>query len=145
MIQLKIIDETKIDQVTGVKDSAQDYLGDKDWPGNSNRGQFARNTLNLGQHVCCARKMIYTKTSTCIRVEWFTILAIFENGNIVVDKVYFCELNFRKIGKYGSRTAKFSFSKNHRSLKNSYFVNTLQISSFYFKERLSNGKFEETF
>ena len=48
MIQLKIIDETKIDQVTGDNDSAQDYWWDKDWSGNSNRGQLASNTLNLG-------------------------------------------------------------------------------------------------
>ena len=36
MIQLKIINETKIDQVTGDNDSDQDYWWDKEW--SVNRG-----------------------------------------------------------------------------------------------------------
>ena len=47
-----------------------------------------------------------------------------------------------KIGNLGSahsrgaRAASFSFSVNHRDLKNEYFCEKLQIPSFYYKESL---------
>ena len=41
----------------------------------------------------------------------------------------------------GACAAKFSFTKNHRDLRNDFFEN-LQIASFYIKELLLEIKFE---
>ena len=52
----------------------------------------------------------------------YKFFEIFKSGHIAADQVYFYELNSKK-------SAKFSFSKNHRVLKNKHMFNDL-ISSF---------------
>ena len=56
----------------------------------------------------------------------FHFFAIFENGHIAIDWLYFYEFNSKKSANFaacasGPRAAKFSFSKNHRDLENEYF------------------------
>ena len=51
-------------------------------------------------------------------MERFSFFVIFENGHSAVDWLYFYEFNTKK-------TAKFSFSKNHRDLKNWFFGENL--------------------
>ena len=56
-----------------------------------------------------------------------TFFAIFENGHMAIDWLYFYEFNLKKSANFaacthGARAAKFSFfKKNHRDLENEYF------------------------
>ena len=59
----------------------------------------------------------------------------FESGNIAADQVYFNEANSRKSATFvtrarGSCAAKFSFFKNHRVLKNEYFLKICKYLHF---------------
>ena len=49
----------------------------------------------------------------------FHFFAIFENGHIAFDWLYFYEFNSKKSANFAAsaRAAKFSFSKNHRDLE----------------------------
>ena len=57
----------------------------------------------------------------------FHFVAIFENGHIPIDWLYFYEFNSKKSANFAARVlgtlaAKFSFSKKHRDFKNKYFL-----------------------
>ena len=68
---------------------------------------------------------LHNTQSPCWALGWsdFHFFSIFKNGHIAIDGLYFYyyELICKKSANFASRTAKFSFSKNHRDLENEYF------------------------
>ena len=69
------------------------------------------------------------KQAVLIILGWsdLPLFGIFEIGHISADQVYFYELNCKKSAnltacEYDTRSAKFSFSKNHRDLKMKKFL-----------------------
>ena len=68
---------------------------------------------------------LHNTQSPCWALGWsdFHFFSILKNGHIAIDVLYFYyyELICKKSAIFASRTAKFSFSKNHRDLENEYF------------------------
>ena len=70
------------------------------------------------------------------------LFAIFENGHIAADKEYFEEFNSEKSPSLEARAAhtrqSFQVQKIPETLKMIFFLENLQIVSFYIKEQSPN-------
>ena len=58
------------------------------------------------------------------------------------DLHFFAIVENRHTARSHGTVCIFSFSKNHRDLKNDFFFQSLQKPSFYIKEQLSKRKFK---
>ena len=81
------------------------------------------------------------------REEWFSFFAIFENGHIAMDWLYFYEFNLKKSANFdacarGARARQsFHFQKITGTLKLNIFL-IVQKSSFLHQEQLWKIKFK---
>ena len=72
----------------------------------------------------------------CNRESDLILIVIFEIGHIAADQFYSLSSILKK------SVLNFKFSKNHKDLKDEYFLENLQFPSLYCKEHSPNRNFE---